>query len=48
MRPVLLASLALLVGSTATVPAVADPGHERPRITVMRWKEPPVTTGSGE
>lgn len=29
-------------------PASADPGHERPRITVMRWEDPPVTTSSGE
>ena len=26
----------------------ADPGHARPRITVMRWEDPPVTTSSGE
>ncbi len=39
----------LLIG-LAVVPAevVADPGHRRPKITVMRWKEPPVTTSSGE
>jgi hypothetical protein len=34
------------VGSPATV--VADPGHARPRITVMRWQDPPVTVSSGE
>ena len=44
-----IASLFLLPASIASVPvAGADPGHERPRITVMRWKEPPVTTSSGE
>lgn len=26
----------------------ADPGHERPKITVMRWEDPPVTVSSGE
>jgi hypothetical protein len=26
----------------------ADPGHARPRITVMRWQDPPVTVTSGE
>ena len=26
----------------------ADPGHERPKITVMKWKEPPVTASPGE
>jgi hypothetical protein len=34
----------LLGGESVT----ADPGHERPRVTVMRWKDPPVTTRSGE
>lgn len=49
MRRVLVASLILVMGSTATSPlATAHPGHERPKITVMRWKEPPVTTSSGE
>ena len=27
---------------------VAGPGHARPRITVMRWQDPPVTVSSGE
>ncbi len=32
----------------SSVPAVdADPGHERPRITVMRWQSAPVTVPSG-
>ena len=35
-----------LVGNPAGVRA--DPGHERPRITVMRWADPPVTTSTGE
>jgi hypothetical protein len=50
VKRTLLATLLLVVGSASTsLPAaVADPGHERPRITVMRWKEPPVTTSSGE
>jgi hypothetical protein len=26
----------------------AAPGHERPRVTVMRWKDPPVATSTGE
>jgi hypothetical protein len=44
----LLGILLLLAGSFASAPAVADPGHRRPRITVMRWKDPPVTTSTGE
>lgn len=41
--------LALLIG-LVTVPADvgAHPGHRRPRITVMRWAAPPVTTSSAE
>ena len=42
MRPtgLLLAivTLALSIG-----PAQADPGHEKPKITVMRWEDAPVT-----
>jgi hypothetical protein len=41
-------AVVLLAGALAPSPAGADPGHERPRITVMRWKEPPVMAGSGE
>ena len=37
--------LALLAAPTEVV---ADPGHARPRITVMRWQDPPVTVSSGE
>ena len=44
-----VAVVALLIALSA-VPSevVADPGHRRPKITVMKWKEPPVTTSSGE
>src|SRR3712207_854322 len=41
----------LVAGVAFLLPAThvqADPGHERPRITVMRWADPPVTTSSGE
>jgi hypothetical protein len=31
---------AMLVLATS-VDSAADPGHERPRITVMRWKDEP-------
>lgn len=41
----LIAALAWLSGAPYVA---ANPGHERPRITVMRWKDPPVTTSSGE
>jgi hypothetical protein len=43
----LVCALAL---SLLVVPAevIADPGHRRPKVTVMRWKEPPVTTSTGE
>ena len=46
MKRALATSVALflvLVPSSGT----ADPGHERPKITVMKWKEPPVTASSG-
>lgn len=50
MRRALVVFMVLLLGSvmSAVSPATADRGHRRPRITVMRWKEPPVTTSSGE
>lgn len=45
----ILVFFVLLAVALGSVPAaVADPGHERPRITVMRWEDPPVTTSSGE
>jgi hypothetical protein len=34
--------------ATTPAPSAADPGHRRPRITVMRWKESPVTVTTGE
>lgn len=36
--------LAAMISAVAGLqgPAVADTGHERPRITVMRWEDPPV------
>lgn len=45
------ASMVLFVLAIALAPvplAAADPGHERPRITVMRWQDPPVTACTGE
>ncbi len=33
---------------SSLLPVAADPGHERPKITVMRWEDAPVTTSSGE
>ena len=49
MKRVVAAGLFLMLGSIASLPvATADPGHERPKITVMRWKDPPVTASSGE
>lgn len=47
MKRLAISCIALAVMGTAT-PVGADPGHERPRITVMRWEDPPVTTSSGE
>jgi hypothetical protein len=41
---VVLALVGALLGMT---PATADTGHRRPKITVMRWQDPPVTTASG-
>lgn len=41
--------LALIAGGLTTPgAAVGHPGHDRPRITVMRWQEEPVTTSTGE
>jgi hypothetical protein len=45
-RLAIILPLAVLVTGGGTV--AADPGHKRPRITVMRWQDPPVTTSSGE
>src|SRR5687767_8864957 len=49
MKRAFVAALLLLLGSVASLPvATADPGHERPKITVMRWEDPPVTASSAE
>ena len=40
-RPLVV--LGAMIIATSSVAAEADPGHERPRITVMRWEDPPVT-----
>lgn len=49
MKRALVLLLALVAGVVASpTSSIADPGHPRPKITVMRWKEPPVTTSSGE
>lgn len=48
MARVLLTSALLLACFVPSGPVAADPGHERPRITVMRWQDPPVTVSSGE
>lgn len=50
MKRILMIPL-LLVVAVAGLPvsgAIADPGHRRPRITVMRWQDPPVTASSGD
>jgi hypothetical protein len=41
-------SVVALTLSLQSAPVGADAGHRRPKITVMKWKEPPVTTTSGE
>ena len=48
MRRVLICAFVVL--SLLLVPSSvgADAGHDRPRITVMRWEDPPVTTSTGE
>ncbi len=38
-----LAVVAAVVGALIPQPVDADPGHERPRITVLRWQDEPVT-----
>jgi hypothetical protein len=49
VRPRLLLPLVLLTALLGT-PATGDAQgtHKRPKITVMRWQDPPVTTGTGE
>ncbi|MCA1702904.1 MAG: hypothetical protein LC808_06375, partial [Actinobacteria bacterium] len=39
----LIGLLAVVSLAAGTQPASADSGHERPRITVMKWEDPPVT-----
>jgi hypothetical protein len=39
----LLTVCAVVIGLT---PASADSRHSRPRITIMRWKQPPVTSSN--
>lgn len=48
MTRALMLSVALLSSMLFPASATADAGHERPRITVMRWEDPPVTVSSGE
>lgn len=48
MRSAFVAPLVLATALSPMPPAGADPGHARPRITVMRWQDEPVTTSSGE
>lgn len=42
MKRTALALVGLLIAATGPY-AAADPGHGRPKITVMRWQSPPVT-----
>ena len=49
MKARLVLGVDVLAGLLAVpAPVTADTGHRRPRITVMRWQDPPVTTSSGE
>lgn len=49
MKRALVFPLVLLAGMVSTSTEVAaDPGHKRPKITVMRWQDPPVTVSTGE
>lgn len=47
-RCVAVIGAAALTVLGAPVEVGADPGHARPRVTVMRWQDPPVTVTSGE
>jgi hypothetical protein len=40
----MMSALAVSVGLLAASPVAADPGHERPKITTIRWQDPPVTS----
>ena len=49
MNRILSVLLTFAVGLLIPTGSVnADPGHERPKITVMRWKDPPVTASAGD
>jgi hypothetical protein len=48
MRRVVAVIVVLVVGSFPVAPSGADSGHRRPKITVLRFEDPPVTTSSGE
>lgn len=48
MKRALMLSIVVLSALFAPGSVQADPGHERPKITVMRWEEPPVTASSGD
>lgn len=49
MKARLVMAVALVAALAAPPTAVtAHTGHRRPRITVMKWQDPPVTTSSGE
>lgn len=49
MKRILVVPLLLLLAVLGSpISAGADPGHARPRITVMRWQDPPVTASSGD
>lgn len=48
MKRALTLSVVILSSLLTPGSVEADQGHERPKITVMRWKEPPVTASSGE
>ena len=48
MKRLLICSVVAAVAVFVPPGASADTGHARPKITVMRWQDPPVTTSSGE
>jgi hypothetical protein len=49
MRSITLVLSVVVLGAVIGAPAVgADPGHERPSVTRMRWQDPPVSMASGE
>ena len=48
MKRALFMLTVLAAATLAPVQGTAHPGHARPRITVLRWEDPPVTTSTGE